>query len=89
MTQSLMASGINGYREERIARQYARLEAASIVRLAKDANIAPERIAEFAPKIQSSAGIERTELVQKRAGQKENPAVSAPEKRRNKTERGQ
>lgn len=80
MTQSLMASGINGYREERIARQYARLEAASIVRLAKDANIAPERIAEFAPKIQSSAGIERTELVQKRAGQKENPAVSAPEK---------
>lgn len=80
MTQSLMASGINGYREERIARQYARLEAASIVRLAKDANIAPERIEEFAPKIQSSAGIERTELVQKRAGQKENPAVSAPEK---------
>ena len=80
MTQSLMASGINGYREERIARQYARLEATSIVRLAKDANIAPERIAEFAPKIQSSAGIERTELVQKRAGQKENPAVSAPEK---------
>lgn len=80
MTQSLMASGINGYREERIARQYARLEADSIVRLAKDANIAPERIAEFAPKIQSSAGIERTELVQKRAGQKENPAVSAPEK---------
>lgn len=80
MTQSLMASGINGYREERVARQYARLEAASIVRLAKDANIAPERIAEFAPKIQSSAGIERTELVQKRAGQKENPAVSAPEK---------
>ena len=80
MTQSLMASGINGYREERIARQYARLQAASIVRLAKDANIAPERIAEFAPKIQSSAGIERTELVQKRAGQKENPAVSAPEK---------
>lgn len=80
MTQSLMASGISGYREERIARQYARLQAASIVRLAKDANIAPERIAEFAPKIQSSAGIERTELVQKRAGQKENPAVSAPEK---------
>lgn len=80
MTKSLMASGINGYREERIARQYARLQAASIVRLAKDANIAPERIAEFAPKIQSSAGIERTELVQKRAGQKENPAVSAPEK---------
>lgn len=80
MTQSLMASGINGYREERIARQYARLQAASIVRLAKDANIAPERIAEFAPKIQSAAGIERTELVQKRAGQKENPAVSAPEK---------
>ena len=80
MTQSLMASGINGYREERIARQYARLEAASIVRLAKDANIAPERIAEFAPKIQSSAGIERTELVQKRAGQKEKAAVSAPEK---------
>ncbi len=54
MTQSLMASGINGYREERIARQYARLEAASIVRLAKDANIAPERIAEFAPRIESS-----------------------------------
>lgn len=80
MTQSLMASRISGYREERIARQYARLQAASIVRLAKDANIAPERIAEFAPKIQSSAGIERTELVQKRAGQKENPAVSAPEK---------
>lgn len=80
MTQSLMASGISGYREERIARQYARLQAASIVRLAKDANVAPERIAEFAPKIQSSAGIERTELVQKRAGQKENPAVSAPEK---------
>lgn len=80
MTQSFMASGISGYREERIARQYARLQAASIVRLAKDANIAPERIAEFAPKIQSSAGIERTELVQKRAGQKENPAVSAPEK---------
>lgn len=80
MTQSFMASRISGYREERIARQYARLQAASIVRLAKDANIAPERIAEFAPKIQSSAGIERTELVQKRAGQKENPAVSAPEK---------
>lgn len=80
MTQSLMASRISGYREERIARQYARLQAASIVRLAKDANIAPERIAEFSPKIQSSAGIERTELVQKRAGQKENPAVSAPEK---------
>lgn len=80
MTQSLMASRISGYREERIARQYARLQAASIVRLAKDANIAPERIAVFAPKIQSSAGIERTELVQKRAGQKENPAVSAPEK---------
>lgn len=80
MTQSLMASGISGYREERIAKQYARLQAASIVRLAKDANIAPERIAEFAPRIQSSAGIERTELVQKRAGQKENPAVSAPEK---------
>lgn len=80
MTQSLMASRISGYREERIARQYARLQAASIVRLAKDANIAPERIAEFAPKIQSSAGIERTELVQKRVGQKENPAVSAPEK---------
>lgn len=54
MTKSLMASGINGYREERIARQYARLQAASIVRLAKDANIAPERIAEFAPKIESS-----------------------------------
>lgn len=54
MTQSLMASGISGYREERIARQYARLEAASIVRLAKDANIAPERIAEFAPRIETS-----------------------------------
>jgi hypothetical protein len=54
MTQSLMASGISGYREERIARQYARLQAASIVRLAKDANIAPERIAEFAPRIESS-----------------------------------
>lgn len=54
MTQSLMASGINGYREERIARQYARLQAASIVRLAKDANIAPERIAEFAPRIETS-----------------------------------
>lgn len=54
MTQSLMASGISGYREERIAKQYARLQAASIVRLAKDANIAPERIAEFAPRIESS-----------------------------------
>lgn len=54
MTKSLMASGINGYREERIARQYARLQAASIVRLAKDANIAPERIAEFAPRIETS-----------------------------------
>lgn len=54
MTQSLMASGISGYREERIARQYARLQAASIVRLAKDANIAPERIAEFAPRIETS-----------------------------------
>ncbi len=80
MTQSLMASGINGYREERIARQYARLEAASIVRLAKDANIAPERITEFAPKIQSSSGIERTELAQKGAGQKGTEAVSALEK---------
>lgn len=80
MTKSLMASGINGYREERIARQYARLQAASIVRLAKDANIAPERIAEFAPKIQSAAGIERAELVQNGAGQKEKAAVSAPEK---------
>lgn len=80
MTQSLMASGINGYREERIARQYARLQAASIVRLAKDANIAPERIAEFAPKIQSAAGIERAELAQNGAGQKEKAAVSAPEK---------
>lgn len=67
MTQSLMASGISGYREERIARQYARLQAASIVRLAKDANIAPERIAEFAPKIQSAAGIERAELAQRNA----------------------
>ena len=54
MTQSLMASGISDYREERIAKQYARLQAASIVRLAKDANIAPERIAEFAPRIESS-----------------------------------
>lgn len=54
MTQSLMASGISSYREERIAKQYARLQAASIVRLAKDANIAPERIAEFAPRIESS-----------------------------------
>lgn len=54
MTQSLMASGISGYREERIAKQYARLQAASIVRLAKDANIAPERIAEFSPRIESS-----------------------------------
>lgn len=54
MTKILMASGISGYREERIARQYARLQAASIVRLAKDANIAPERIAEFAPRIESS-----------------------------------
>lgn len=54
MTKSLMASGINGYREERIAKQYARLQAASIVRLAKDANIAPERIAEFAPRIETS-----------------------------------
>ena len=54
MTQSLMASGISGYREERIAKQYARLQAASIVRLAKDANLAPERIAEFAPRIESS-----------------------------------
>lgn len=80
MTKSLMASGINGYREERIARQYARLQAASIVRLAKDANIAPERIAEFAPKIQSAAGIERAELAQNGAGQKEKAAVSAPEK---------
>lgn len=67
MTKSLMASGINGYREERIARQYARLQAASIVRLAKDANIAPERIAEFAPKIQSATTIELTEMAQKNA----------------------
>ena len=80
MTKSLMASGINGYREKRIARQYARLQAASIVRLAKDANIAPEHIAEFAPKIQSAAGIERAELAQNGAGQKEKAAVSAPEK---------
>lgn len=80
MTQSLMASGINGYREERIARQYARLQAASIVRLAKDANIAPERIAEFAPKIQSAAGIERAELTQNGAGQEEKAEVPAPEK---------
>lgn len=80
MTQSLMISGINGYREERIARQYARLQAASIVRLAKDANIAPERIAEFAPKIAVSGSIERAELAQHGAGQKEKEAVSAPEK---------
>lgn len=80
MTQSLMASGINGYREERIARQYARLQAASIVRLAKDANIAPERIAEFAPKIQSATTIEQSELAQNGGRQKENSAVSAPEK---------
>lgn len=80
MTKSLMASGINGYREERIARQYARLQAASIVRLAKDANIAPERIAEFAPKIAVSGSIEQTELVQNGGRRKDNAAVSAPEK---------
>lgn len=80
MTQSLMISGINGYREERIARQYARLQAASIVRLAKDANIAPERIAEFAPKIAVSGSIEQTELVQNGGRRKDNAAVSAPEK---------
>ena len=67
MTKSLVASGINSYREERIARQYARLQAASIVRLAKDANIAPERIAEFAPKIESAVTIEQTEMAQKNA----------------------
>lgn len=80
MTKSLMASGINGYREERIARQYARLQAASIVRLAKDANIAPERIAEFAPKIAVSGSIEQAELVQNGGRRKDNAAVSAPEK---------
>lgn len=80
MTKSLMASGINGYREERIARQYARLQAASIVRLAKDANIAPERIAEFAPKIAVSGSIEQAELVQNGGRRKDNVAVSAPEK---------
>lgn len=80
MTKSLMASGINGYREERIARQYARLQAASIVRLAKDANIAPERIAEFAPKIQSSAGIERAELTQKEGQNKSLPEKTAEQK---------
>lgn len=80
MTKSLMASGINGYREERIARQYARLQAASIVRLAKDANIAPERIAEFAPKIAVSGSIEQAELVQNGGRRKDNAAVSALEK---------
>ena len=60
MTQSLMSSGINGYREERIARQYARLQAASIVRLAKEANIAPERIANFAPKIEVASAAKGT-----------------------------
>lgn len=80
MTQSLMASGINGYREERIARQYARLQAASIVRLAKDANITPERIAEFAPKIQSATTIEQAELTQKEGQNKSLPEKTAEQK---------